>query len=129
MIQWSKSKGYEVSSVGDWRFSALYAKLYDGRSIEAWYQCCVKGYDPLGTNWKLGKGKPPLRPMSSDQLYREYKALWQQWADGNPDLIDELFEACKSFDYHLRDSFANTPVNQARALADILNSIYFKEST
>lgn len=127
MISWGKSKGYEVSSVGDWRFSALYAVLFDGRTIEQHYQCCVKGHDPLGTNWKLGKGKPPLRNITQEQLYNEYRNLWQQWADSNPDLIDELFNACQSLDCCLRDSFANTPINQARALSDILNSIYFKE--
>lgn len=33
--------GYEVSSKGDKRFSALFAKMPDGRSIEMHYQCDV----------------------------------------------------------------------------------------
>jgi hypothetical protein len=42
MVKWSRTEGYEVSSVGDWRFSAFNAILEDGRSIECHYQCCVK---------------------------------------------------------------------------------------
>ncbi len=85
-----------------------------------------KGYDPLGTNWRLGKGKPPLVSLSKDQLYLEYKKLWQSWADMHPDLIDELFYRAKDNGNTLRDRFASSPVNQARALADIINDIYYK---
>lgn len=126
MVKWSRTEGYEVSSLGDWRFSAFNAILYDGRSIEHHYQCCVKGFDPLGTNWRLGKGKPPLVSLSKDQLYLEYKKLWQSWADMHPDLIDELFYRAKDNGNTLRDRFASSPVNQARALADIINDIYYK---
>ena len=59
MYYWARrdKNGYEVSSKGDKRFSALYARMLDGRTIEEHYQCDVKGYDVGGTNWKLGKGK------------------------------------------------------------------------
>jgi hypothetical protein len=60
-ITWSrKPPGYEVSSIGDRRFSALFALMPDGRTIEQWYQCDIKGYDIGGRNWKLGNGQPPL---------------------------------------------------------------------
>lgn len=59
-----KSKGYEVSSFGDKRFSALNAKLSDGRTIEEAYQLDVKGYRKFGDLWKLGKGKAPLIPTT-----------------------------------------------------------------
>lgn len=78
MVKWSRSEGYEVSSLGDWRFSAFNAILYDGRSIEHHY------------------------------------------------LIDELFYRAKDNGNTLRDRFASSPVNQARALADIINDIYYK---
>ena len=40
---WTRKGGYEVSTAGDWRFSALTARLDDGRTIEMHYQCDVKG--------------------------------------------------------------------------------------
>ena len=62
---WARHGGYEVSSRGDRRFSAFVARLPEGRTIEAVYQCDIKGYDPGGTNWRLGKGKPPLRVVQT----------------------------------------------------------------
>jgi hypothetical protein len=44
----------------------------------------------------------------------------------HPDLIDELFYHAKDNGNTLRDWFASSPVNQARALADIINDIYYK---
>lgn len=60
MFKWGRYTvgGYEVSTAGDKRFSAFNAKLRDGRSIEAHYQCDVKGYDPKGTNWSIGSQLP-----------------------------------------------------------------------
>ena len=60
---------YEVSTKGDKRFSALNARLKDGRTIEEAYQLDVKGYrqDVNGvqdTNWRKGKGKPPINGLS-----------------------------------------------------------------
>ena len=77
-------KGYEVSTKGDERFSALNAKLKDGRTIEEAYQMDVKGYSSV----KEGKGKPPKD--TNIDTYAEYKKLWQRWAYENPDLMDEL---------------------------------------
>lgn len=56
---------------------------------------------------------------NQDQLYHEYKSLWQQWAKENPNLMEEL--SLRAAGKDLTDMFANTPINQARALADILN--------
>ncbi len=108
---------YEVSTHGDARFSALCAKLEDGRTIEMHYQCDVKGYQPGGRDWRLGKGRPPLNPRD---MWPEYLALWQRWAALNPSLIEELRRRAEHF--VLTDKFATTPVNQARALAQILNA-------
>ena len=120
MVTWGRrGSGYQVSSKGDKRFSAFYAQLPDGRSIECAYQCDVKGYDIGGTNWRLGKGKPPLD--TSKDMYQEYLQLWKSWASANPLLVQELRELAAQHSNMLCDMFASTPVNQARALADILN--------
>ena len=118
-ITWSRRGGYECSTKGDARFSALNARLPDGRSIEQHYQCDVKGYDPGGTNWRLGKGKPPLDPRASP--WGEYLALWRSWAEANPGLLGQLRSAAASYGNRLADCFASSPINQARALAAILN--------
>ncbi len=119
---WKRHGGYEVSSKGDTRFSAFYARLSDGRSIECHYQCDVKCYQPGGTNWRLGKGKPPLD--TSIDLWTEYLNLWRQWVimPGNIQLLDSLAEVLKThYNGVLSDCYATTPINQAHALATLLN--------
>jgi hypothetical protein len=113
--------GYEVSSKGDARFSALNAVLPDGRTIEMHYQCCVKGYQPGGTDWRLGKGKPPLDP--SVDLWNEYLNLWRIWACENLPLLRELWQMATAKGDLLTDCFASTPINQAHALSQILNDL------
>ncbi len=108
-----KMQTYECSSKGDKRFSAFYARLEDGRTIEQHYQCDVKGYDPGGTNWKLGKGKPPLNP-ATDTL-REYRALWWKYLKRNPDLAIFIKTQIEN-GFILTDRFANGPINQADAI-------------
>lgn len=108
---------YELSSHGDKRFSALFARLKDGRTIEEAYQLDVKGYRAVSNNWRAGKGKPP---MVKRDMWPEYLALWKQWASENPLLIADL--RVKAAGKTLTDKFASTPISQARALADILNS-------
>lgn len=119
--KWSRtsSNSYEVSSEGDKRFSALYAKLKDGRTIEEAYQLDIKGYRSKGNDWKLGKGKPPLISMSKEESWQQYKELWRQYLNENPALMQDLREKAKG--KVLTDKFANTDVSQARALAEILN--------
>ena len=104
---------YEVSSEGDKRFSALTARLKDGRTIEQAYQVDVKGYPSI----KAGKGKPPKnRDLNLDE---EYLNLWRQWSDENPELIKEL--ASSSDGKKLNDKFAKRgTVSQADALETIL---------
>jgi hypothetical protein len=117
-VRWSRTEGYEISSQGDKRFSAFNAIMYDGRSIEMHYQCDVKGMDPGGINWRLGKGKPSLIPNTD--LYHEYLDLWKCWSVNNLELLRELDIQAYNHNNCLRDRFASTPVNQAHALADIL---------
>ncbi len=121
MFAWKRYGGYEVASRGDARFSAFNAIMPDGRSIEQHYQCDVKGYDPGGRNWRLGKGRPPLDP--STDTWQEYLNLWRQWSANNLPLMRELYRATKSTGGILSDRFATTPVNQAHALATVLNEL------
>lgn len=131
--------GYEVSTKGDKRFSALVATFKEGtmidgenvggKTIEDVYQSVIK---------KSGKGQAPAKDSKlyneslktkeerEDFSYTEgYLPLWQEWAKQNPELIEELREKAKG--KTLTDQFANTRVSQARALTDILNSTSNKE--
>ena len=116
-----EQKGYKCSSRGDARFSAFTAVMVDGRTLEMWYQCDIKGYQPGGRDWKLGKGKPSLIPYPGDELFVAYKTLWRMWAIRNVPYVEFLVKATEVHKNHLTDMFANTDVNQARALAEILN--------
>lgn len=118
--RFSPHAGYEVSSAGDKRFSALFARLPNGTTIEEAYQLDVKGYRAQGDDWKLGKGKPPLPGFRGD-LALEYLELWAVWAQNNPALLAELRENAIEAGGILTDKFATGPVNQAWALSTILN--------
>jgi len=126
-------KNYEVSSKGDTRFSAFNAKLKPKTSIltqrghvltnkessiEELYQVGIKGYDTI----REGKGKPPKYNISREDSWKYYKGLWKAWADQNPELMKELSE--RAYGRTLTDTFANTEINQARALSEILNEMY-----
>ncbi len=106
---------YEVSSAGDKRFSAMTARLSDGKTIEDAYQA-LKG---------SGKGQPAVDP--NFDYYGTYKGLWSRWAKENPGLMEEL--ASKAKGKTLTDKFANTENNQARALAEILTEQSPKTAT
>ena len=97
---------YEVSSAGDKRFSAMYAKLPSGQTIETAYQT-LKG---------TGKGRPALDP--NFDYWGTYKGLWNEFFNANPDALTEIAE--KSSGKVLTDRFANTSNNQARAIHEIL---------
>lgn len=111
--------GYEVSSAGDKRFSALTATLKDGRTIEEAYQLDIKGFRVKGDNWRLGKGNAPLTDISREESWEQYKDLWRQFLAENPDLKEDLIKKAKG--KVLTDKFASTEVSQARALAELLN--------
>lgn len=118
-FRWQRYGGYECSSKGDKRFSALYAKLGD-RTIEEIYQCDVKGFNPGGINWRDYKGQKPFGASYKD-LLECYVDLWRNWASINKDLIEELEELAIKHDYLLSDRFATGMINQANALSIILN--------
>ena len=143
VFNWGKTSdnNYEVSTIGDKRFSALNATFkkgtviegvdVSGKTIEYVYQNVLK---------KSRKGQPPSKESrlyneslrtdeeKEDFSYTEgYLPLWQEWAKQNPELIEEL--RTKAAGKTLTDYFANTRVSQARALADILNSTNTKSET
>ena len=114
--------GYEVSTKGDDRFSALKAKLSDGRTIEEAYQLDIKGYRRLGyTPFQAKRDRGANAPvkLSKRQLWEAYLSLWEQWSEENPALIEEL--RTKSKGKVLTDMFATGEISQARALAEILS--------
>lgn len=121
IYDWSRHHplGYECSTRGDHRFSALHAQLADGRTIEEAYQLDVKGYRIRGSDWRLGKGRRALSPGVN--LWQSYLDLWGQWARENPALMLDLAQRAR---YGiLTDHFAKTGISQARALAHWLNEL------
>ena len=129
----SKVAFYEVSSnkelKGDIRFSALYAKLKNGYSIEEMYQLYVKGYADTdegkaylkNRKGKIpGKGLAPLVEMTEEETYAAYKGMWNRYLKENPKLLKEL-QAIRAEGAILTDSFATTLNNQARALAELVS--------
>ena len=102
--------GYEVSSRGDKRFSAFYAQLSNGETIEKAYQA-AKG---------SGKGRPSIHPNFN--YWETYLGFWRQWADENPELLNELSKVAEG--KVITDRFASTGNNQAKALATLLNERY-----
>lgn len=132
-VRYSKHSGYECSSNGDQRFSAFNAIMSDGRSIEHWYQAGAldgrgKQFAPGTRNWKLGKGKcwPGKTP---EQLYSEYYSFWEEWCNLHLAWMVELHYMSSLNDYLLRDSFATSPINQARALAEFINSYSWDDTS
>ena len=108
---------YECSSKGDKRFSAIFAKI-NGKSIEEIYQLDIKGYRGEVNHWKEAKGKEP-KHITYEEAYKEYLKLWVEYFNNNPELYFEIRE--KSKDKTITDMFGITPINQARAICDILN--------
>lgn len=114
---------FEVSSAGNTTYSPLFAKLADGRTIEEAYQLDVKGYRHHVKNWREVKGKPSLRNVN---LWGEYLDLWRQWAKENPEAMQRLAE--RSRGKVLTDRHATTGINQAHALARLLNEMWPDQS-
>lgn len=127
----SKETTYEVSSKGDKDYSALYAKLEDGRSIEEHYQVDVKGYKDIAS----GKNRPPKD--TSKNLQEEYTKLWKRYFELYPDRFEFIKEKVDS-GIKLTDQFAKSnSVNQADTIMDIVkskwkpkdNKVYKKDQT
>lgn len=119
-MKWARhhSKGYECSSRGDTRFSALYARLSDGRSLEEAYQLDVKGYRAISNDWRDGKGNKPYNDKTRAELWAEYLELWRQWVQENPTAFADLRVVAAG--RVLTDMFATSEINQAHALAVLI---------
>ena len=127
---------YEVSSVGDSRFSAHFATFKPGtvvfghdvsnRTIESVYQHGVKQGDWISDdNYKTGfpKDKTIIKGFDEDASFLQgYLPLWKIWASQNLNLIDDLRVKC--LNKTLTDCFALSRVSQARAVSCILNEQY-----
>jgi len=92
MIRHGKAPYLECSSRGDKRFSALYAILPDGKSIEEHYQSSKMFENPDGTReWGLGiKEAKGRRAINMDYCRREYSRLWDTYIELNPHLLEVL---------------------------------------
>ena len=117
------ANGYEVSSKGDTRFSALRAKLFDGRTVEEVYQLDVKGYRADFNNWRWAKGKPSKIEYTLREQQNLYTTIWwkymQEQKDATRDLILRMQEQETIV---LTDMFANGNISQAYSISEILNS-------
>jgi len=109
---------YECSSKGHKEYSAIYAKI-DNKSIEEIYQLDIKGYRGIVNNWMEAKGKPPLRDISEEELFREYVELWKRYFKEHPELLEKIKK--EAYGKTITDIFGITSINQARAIAYILN--------
>lgn len=126
---------YEVSSKGNKKFSALYAILKDGRSIEEAYQLDVKGYREIAEKQGYkrgdkipGKGKTFINSMTEEEGYQAYKNLWETYLKENPELAEVLIKQINAGSI-LTDTFARTVNNQARALAELTKESIANSST
>lgn len=115
----------EVSSRGDKRFSALYAKINFGgstQSIEDIYQG-AKRFEGEQLSWKKAKGKTPSsvtingKELAPKYLSQFYDLLWLKYFSQNPDL---LHYARKFDDYN--DMFKGKSINtQEKTIRRISN--------
>jgi hypothetical protein len=103
----------QCHSKGDRRFSALYAKLADGRSIETIYQLAKRDGNgcPYGESPQAAKGKPACFlhilgenvPCTLELRHKFFTMLWWIYFKENPGLMSIVLEheACQDiFDGH-----------------------------
>ena len=128
--------GFEVSTKGTKQgkqFSALNAKLKGSlwpdepgapwwrsgqKSIEDVYQVDIKGGEKLSAGKYSSKGPGYQGSLSQEELYAEYKKLWIQFFEENPDKLEEIAQL--SAGKKLTDMYASSDVSQARAIDEIL---------
>lgn len=121
-VKWARRdpNGYEVSSRGDRRFSPLFAEMPDGRTIEAHYQCDVKGFEPGSSTWRQFKRqRPPGK--TEEELWEGFLGLWRTWALAHPKEMIDLLHRAATHGWVLTDRFATSRINQAHALSVLLN--------
>lgn len=116
--------GYEVTSLGDRRFSPFFMKIEkDGKliTLEQYYHLYLKGYIEQGYSvdeWYKLKGMPPLHPermkgtahITYKDYLNEYRGLWFELA-----VIGQLYKFSDAF-----DKFGG----QNKIYSDLLNEYY-----
>lgn len=91
MIRVGSPPFLECSSKGDKRFSAFYARLPSGWSIEERYQAFKVFEDgSTGLSWREAKGRKATNQAEA-AVY--YKKLWAAYLKDKPALIDILCKA------------------------------------
>ena len=71
------------------------------------------------SNTNEGFKQPARNGIRPEQCWQLYRQLWQTWAGLHPDLMDELMKQASGL--VITNQFANSPINSARALAELLN--------
>ena len=96
MIRHGKPPYLECSSMGDKRFSALYARV-DGKTIEQHYQE-AKVFE-CGTilPWRKRKG---LKAANAAHCLALYSQLWDRYIAEHPELLDVLVTASGVSDFY-----------------------------
>lgn len=81
----------ECSSRGDRRFSAFYARLRNGRTIESLYQASKIFADgSTGLSWHEAKGR---RAVNQEECNALYSKLWDLYIEENPEFLPVLLKA------------------------------------
>jgi len=91
MIRYGKAPFLECSSRGDTRFSAFFARLSNGRTIEAMYQA-AKVFEDGSTNLGVREAKGK-KAVNMPEVSKRYSELWDQYFKENPDLIPVIIRA------------------------------------
>lgn len=117
------SPGFEVSTRGTTegkRFSAFNARIKarGNKSIEDIYQIDIKGGEKIGPGRYSKKGPGYDGPLSYDELYAQYKQLWREWFNENPQRLQEIAQLTEG--KMITDQFARSDISQARAIFEIL---------
>lgn len=91
MIRYGEAPYLECSSKGDKRFSAFYARLKVGKSIEELYQS-FKIFDDgsTGLHWREAKGRKAINQKEAAEFYSQ---LWDVYIDEHPELLKVLKQA------------------------------------
>ena len=89
MIKHGQPPYLECSSRGDKRFSAFFARVR-GKSIEQHYQEAKVFEDGVCLTWKERQGVPAL---NQEECHRLYSALWDEYMQQNPSLLDVITSA------------------------------------
>lgn len=104
-FKYSKHVGYDVSMQGDIRYCRTVATLANGKTIQDAYGISI--------------ATMPI--MEPEKYYPYLLEIYRQWAQENPELMNELRIKAFLFKNCVRDKLASDVLTHARALVQILN--------